>query len=63
MAQDFRAAFGLGEDNRHIDTIDSEGVALAAVQGLYRQNKALQRQSQAFQRQNHEAVALVDSGE
>jgi hypothetical protein len=47
-AQDFRAAFGLGEDARHIDTIDSEGVALAAIQGLYRQNQALQRQNRAL---------------
>jgi hypothetical protein len=35
MAQDFRKAFGLGEDDRHIATIDSEGVALAAIQELY----------------------------
>jgi hypothetical protein len=48
MAQDFRAAFGLGEDNRHIDTIDSEGVALAAIQGLYRQNQGLQQQNRAL---------------
>ncbi len=48
MAQDFRSAFGLGEDSRHIDTIDSEGVALAAIQGLYRQNQALQRQNRAL---------------
>lgn len=34
MAQDFYAAFKVGEDNKHIATIDSEGVALAAVQGL-----------------------------
>ncbi len=34
MAQDFYAAFGVGEDNRHITTIDSEGVALAAIKGL-----------------------------
>jgi hypothetical protein len=45
MAQDFHAAFALGEDNRHIDAIDSEGVALAAIQGLYRQNQALKRQN------------------
>jgi len=25
MAQDFRAAFGLGEDERHINTVDSDG--------------------------------------
>jgi len=35
MAQDFSAAFAVGEDNTHISTIDSEGVALAAIQGLY----------------------------
>jgi len=34
MAQDFSRAFGLGSDNRHITTIDSEGVALAAIKGL-----------------------------
>lgn len=34
-AQDFYGAFGLGEDDRHIGTIDADGVALAAIQGLY----------------------------
>ncbi|HEX4963498.1 MAG TPA: tail fiber domain-containing protein [Thermoanaerobaculia bacterium] len=34
MAQDFRAAFGLGEDERHIAPSDLAGVTLAAVQGL-----------------------------
>ena len=35
MAQDFHAAFGLGEDDKHISTVDAEGVALAAIQALY----------------------------
>ena len=35
VAQDFYAAFGLGEDERHISTVDADGVALAAIQGLY----------------------------
>ena len=35
MAQDFHAAFGLGEDDRHISTSNADGVALAAIQGLY----------------------------
>jgi hypothetical protein len=35
MAQDFREAFGIGEDEKHISTIDADGVALAAAQGLY----------------------------
>jgi hypothetical protein len=38
MAQDFRAAFGLGEDDKHISTVDAEGVALAGVQALYKLN-------------------------
>jgi hypothetical protein len=34
MAQDFRAAFGLGSDDKHIATVDADGVAFAAIQGL-----------------------------
>lgn len=35
VAQDFYATFGLGEDDKHITTVDADGVALAAIQGLY----------------------------
>lgn len=35
MAQDFYAVFGLGYGETSIATIDAEGVALAAVKGLY----------------------------
>lgn len=35
MAQDFAAAFKVGEDDKHITTIDADGVSLAAIQGLY----------------------------
>jgi hypothetical protein len=34
MAQDFHAAFGIGPDDKHIATVDADGVALAAIQGL-----------------------------
>ncbi|MEE9285300.1 MAG: tail fiber domain-containing protein [Dehalococcoidia bacterium] len=34
-AQDFAAAFGVGADPRRISTVDADGVALAAIQGLY----------------------------
>ncbi len=44
MAQDFYAAFGVGEDNKHLSALDTNGVALAAIQGLYTQNQALQQQ-------------------
>jgi len=35
-AQDFASAFGFGDDDRSISTIDADGVALASIQGLYR---------------------------
>jgi hypothetical protein len=34
VAQDFHAAFGLGSDDKSIGTVDADGVALAAIQGL-----------------------------
>jgi trimeric autotransporter adhesin len=34
VAQDFRAAFDVGEDERTITTVDADGVALAAIQAL-----------------------------
>ena len=36
VAQDFHAAFGVGADDKHIATVDADGVALAAIQGLNR---------------------------
>jgi hypothetical protein len=37
MAQDFYAAFDVGQDDKHIATVDADGVALAAIQALYKQ--------------------------
>ena len=39
MAQDFYAAFGVGEDDKHITSIDEDGVALAAIKALHAENK------------------------
>jgi len=41
MAQDFYAAFGVGEDDRHITSIDEDGVALAAIKALHAENLRL----------------------
>jgi hypothetical protein len=35
VAQDFRAAFGVGGDDKRITTVDADGVALGAIQGLH----------------------------
>ena len=34
-AQDFHEIFGLGRDDKYISMVDADGVALAAIQGLY----------------------------
>ena len=44
MAQDFHAAFNVGTDDKHIATVDEDGVALAAIQGL---NQKLDEQLKA----------------
>jgi hypothetical protein len=41
MAQDFKAAFGVGASDTGITTVDADGVALAAIQGL---NEKLQEE-------------------
>lgn len=42
MAQDFSAAFGLGDDDRVIDLTDANGVAIVSIQALYRRVQALE---------------------
>ncbi len=41
VAQEFHAAFGVGEDSKSINLADADGVLLAAVQALYEQNQEL----------------------
>jgi hypothetical protein len=43
IAEDFQAAFGLG-DGKSISTVDAQGVAMAAIQGLH--DMVLERDSQ-----------------
>jgi predicted nucleic acid-binding Zn-ribbon protein len=50
MAQDFRAAFGLGDDDKHISSLDEDGIALAAIKALHRDNGALSRDDRALER-------------
>jgi hypothetical protein len=56
MAQDFRLAFGLGEDDRHIGTVDADGVALAAIQGLY---QLLEEKDERIDRQERQILSLT----
>lgn len=67
MAQEFHQAFALGDDDKHISTVDSEGVALAAIQALYRmvrekdgQIQKLKKQLDALQRARGREVAALE---
>ena len=44
MAQDFRTAFNLGVDDKHIDLIDANGVTMASIQALYQMMQEKDRQ-------------------
>ena len=62
MAQDFYRSFRVGEDRRHIDSVDADGVALAAIKGLHRELRAERRhrtaQSRRIDRLEHRVAAL-----
>jgi hypothetical protein len=47
MAQDFKAAFGLGESDTGITSVDADGVALAAIQGLNQKTEDRSQKSEA----------------
>ena len=50
-AQDFSAAFGLGDNNTTISTVDPDGIALAAIQELAKQVQALRAENASLQKQ------------
>jgi hypothetical protein len=49
MAQDFYAAFNVGDDDKHIATVDESGVALAAIKGL---NEKMESENAALRAEN-----------
>jgi hypothetical protein len=59
MAQDFYAAFGVGESKRHISTVDADGVAFAAIQGLYAIAQSQATQLHALKKQNASLEARI----
>jgi Chaperone of endosialidase len=52
MAQDFARAFHFGQGTTGIAMVDADGISLAAIQGLYRQNQALNGKVVGLQRRN-----------
>lgn len=60
MAQDFYRLFGLGEDDRHISTLDPDGISLAAIKALYNENKELKKQIQSVQAESREEIRKLE---
>jgi uncharacterized protein YceH (UPF0502 family) len=52
MAQDFRAAFGLGESELMINSVDIDGVNMAAAQALEARTTAQQSRIEALEASN-----------
>lgn len=57
MAQDFKAAFYPGRDDKSISTLEADGVALAAIQGL---NQKVQEQELEIQQLQKTVKELKD---
>ncbi|MDY7094870.1 MAG: tail fiber domain-containing protein [Acidobacteriota bacterium] len=58
VAQDFHAAFGLGSSDKHISSVDADGVALAAIQALYQR---LMEKEQVIEDLQHRLEALENT--
>jgi hypothetical protein len=57
MAQDFHSTFGLGHDDKHISTLDTDGVTLSALKGLIEELRERQERSAAQARRLAELEA------
>jgi len=59
MAQDFHAAFGLGNTDKGIATTDLDGVALAAIQGLNQRMKDKDREIAALRAELESMKSMI----
>ncbi|MEN8180840.1 MAG: tail fiber domain-containing protein [Pseudomonadota bacterium] len=59
MAQDFHAAFGLGNDPKGISSIDTGGVALAAIKGLNEVGQSRDKVIEILKAENEELTARL----
>ncbi len=60
-AQDFRAAFGLGLDDLSIATVDADGVALAAIQGLNQKLEETRAENAELRKRLTELESRIES--
>lgn len=58
FAEDFAAAFGYGQDDKHISTVDESGVTIAAIQGL---NRKVESDNAALKQENADLRTKLDA--
>jgi hypothetical protein len=59
MAQEFYAAFGLGNTDKGIATLDTSGIALAAIKALIEENTSLKERLTTLESQQAEIQAVM----
>jgi hypothetical protein len=60
-AQDFKKAFGVGESDTGITTVDADGVAFVAIQGLVEELRKRDEKINTMARELDQLKAKVDS--
>jgi hypothetical protein len=60
MAQDFYAAFGLGHTDKGIATLDTSGVALAAIKALIEENTAFKEKNLSMEQRDKEMQQQIN---
>jgi hypothetical protein len=60
VAEDFHAAFGTGDNEKYISTVDADGVAFAAIQGLNAKLEAARRDNVELRRSNAELEERIE---
>jgi hypothetical protein len=61
IAEDFYAAFGLGNDEQYISTVDADGVAMAAIQALYHKLQEKEMEMESLKKQVNQLTAQIES--
>ncbi len=61
MSEDFHQTFGLGDSDKKLTTIDTSGVALAAIQGLSKVVEEKDREIEALRTEMGELRAMVQT--
>lgn len=61
MAQDFYQAFNVGTDDKHIATVDEDGVALAAIQGLDEKVESGNRKAEIKGQRSEERIQTLEA--